>query len=176
MNGHQLARLSVLLQFISSFSGSVSMCPQVDVTNPAALVPLVAVCECKARIYGWHIRHKTCPDEIRFSAGWLPLSVGHCRRMCAILRSESWRQTRYLKDCLRVACSSEVGGRTNWKVYRDWSDCAVNPTEVMWRQVWTSLPKKGKSLRGAREVANSWQHTRGRRAATSTEIGPKVLH
>lgn len=33
----------------------------------------------------------------------------------------------------------------DWKTYREWYDCAVNLTEVLWRQAWTSLPKKEKA-------------------------------
>ncbi|KAH6945415.1 hypothetical protein HPB50_008372 [Hyalomma asiaticum] len=73
------------------------------------------------------------------------MSVGHCRRLCKILRSECWRQSRFLKDCLRAACSMCGDARIDRRSYRVWYESAVNLTEVLWRQVWVVLPKKQKN-------------------------------
>ncbi|KAH6927666.1 hypothetical protein HPB50_006371 [Hyalomma asiaticum] len=73
------------------------------------------------------------------------MSVGHCRRLCKILRSECWRQSRFLKDCLRAACSMCGDTRIDRRSYRVWYESAVNLTEVLWRQVWVVLPKKQKN-------------------------------
>ncbi|KAH6927915.1 hypothetical protein HPB50_009848 [Hyalomma asiaticum] len=73
------------------------------------------------------------------------MSVGHCRRVCKILRSECWRQSRFLKDCLRAACSTCGDARIDRRSYRVWYESAVNLTEVLWRQVWVVLPKKQKN-------------------------------
>ncbi|KAH6923798.1 hypothetical protein HPB50_007149 [Hyalomma asiaticum] len=71
--------------------------------------------------------------------------VSHCRRVCKILRSECWRQSRFPKDCLRAACSTCGDSRNDRRLYRVWYDSAVNVTEVLWRQVWVVLHKKQKN-------------------------------
>ncbi|KAH6936793.1 hypothetical protein HPB50_022308 [Hyalomma asiaticum] len=73
------------------------------------------------------------------------MSVGDCRRVCKILRSEWWRQSCFLKDCLRTPCSSSGNTRIDWRSYHVWYDSAMNLTEVLWRQMWVFLPKKQKN-------------------------------
>ncbi|XP_075739436.1 uncharacterized protein LOC142784942 [Rhipicephalus microplus] len=59
-----------------------------------------------------------------------------------ILRSESRRQVRHFKDCLRVVCSSVSDGRLNVKVFREWCRQANILTEAMWNDVRRGLPRK----------------------------------
>lgn len=71
-------------------------------------------------------------------------SAGHGRRMIKILRSESRRQVRHFKECLKVACSSASGGLFNVKAFRDWCRQANIVTEAIWNDVRRKLPKKKK--------------------------------
>ncbi|KAH6934830.1 hypothetical protein HPB50_001266 [Hyalomma asiaticum] len=52
------------------------------------------------------------------------MSVGHCRRVCKILRSECWRQSRFLKDCLRAGCSTCGDASIDRRSYRVWYESA----------------------------------------------------
>ncbi|KAH6926168.1 hypothetical protein HPB50_015542 [Hyalomma asiaticum] len=80
--------------------------------------------------------------DVLLVIGWLPPSAGHGRRMVKILRSESRRQIRHFKDCLKVACSSASEGRLNVKAFREWHRQASITTEALWNDVRRNLPKK----------------------------------
>ncbi|KAH8020296.1 hypothetical protein HPB51_000147 [Rhipicephalus microplus] len=96
----------------------------------------------RARKLSWFLKNAQCPMEVLLVCGWLPPSEGHARRISKILRSESRRQVRHFKDCLRVACSSVSDGRLNVKVFREWCRQANILTEAMWNDVRRGLPRK----------------------------------
>ncbi|XP_077528255.1 uncharacterized protein LOC144139896 [Haemaphysalis longicornis] len=144
MNRFQIGRLAVMLQIISSSSGPLSLCSNVDLTNPTVLVPIIAVCECRSRVLGWHLRIGQCPQEVETLCGWLPPSSRHWKRMTKTLRSESWRQVRHFTDCMKVACTTN--GLVNVKDFREWLRQANNLTEAFWNYARPNLPKKQKKV------------------------------
>ncbi|KAH7931432.1 hypothetical protein HPB51_029854 [Rhipicephalus microplus] len=95
-----------------------------------------------ARKLSWFLKNAQCPMEVLLVCGWLPPSEGHARRISKIMRSESRRQVRHFKDCLRVACSSVSDGRLNVKAFREWCRQASILTEAMWNDVRRGLPRK----------------------------------
>ncbi|KAM7283947.1 uncharacterized protein ISCGN_001052, partial [Ixodes scapularis] len=67
----------------------------------------------------------------------------HTRRICRILRSEYWRQERFLKDCLRVACFSGNGNeRQKRRFYHVMNNTAKDSTEFLWERIRPHLPTK----------------------------------
>ncbi|XP_077548301.1 uncharacterized protein LOC144161514 [Haemaphysalis longicornis] len=131
---------------LSSLSGPFSVCNYLDLTNPAVLVSLIAACECRSRVLGWHVRRRVTPVEVRVVTGWIPPSEGHGRRITKTLRSECWNQKRHFKDCLRVACARNSSGEKSYKVFREGSAHADCITEALWNYVRPFLPRKEKKL------------------------------
>ncbi|XP_077533043.1 uncharacterized protein LOC144145347 [Haemaphysalis longicornis] len=106
----------------------------------------MAVCECRSRVLSWYLRIGQCPFEIQLLSGWLPPSDGHGKRTSKTFRSEFQRQPRHLKKCLKVACTSPVGGRVNMKTFSEWRKQASLLTEALWDDVRPRLPKKQKNV------------------------------
>ncbi|XP_077498752.1 uncharacterized protein LOC144109846 [Amblyomma americanum] len=70
--------------------------------------------------------------------------VGHSRRLCRILASESWRQVRHFKDCLIVSCGRTYGSQRMGRAYRGWCATSDRLTEFLWNNVRPRLPTKNK--------------------------------
>ncbi|XP_077548091.1 uncharacterized protein LOC144160811 [Haemaphysalis longicornis] len=174
-NGYvaNLKRLAVILQFISSSSGPLSLCSNVDLTNPTVLVPIIAVCECRSRVLGWHLRIGQCPQEVETLCGWLPPSAGHWKRMTKALRSESLRQVRNFTDCLKVACTSTTNGLVNVKAFREWRRKANNLTEALWNYARPNLPKKQKKVGSEGRLLVPGEATVEERQQGVLKLGPK---
>ncbi|XP_077520172.1 uncharacterized protein LOC144129994 [Amblyomma americanum] len=148
------------------------MCHNLDLSNPAVLSPLIAVCICRARTASWHCREDICPQDVQALCGWLRPSTGHTKRVCKILRSEWMRQARFLKDVLWSRCASGTPLQ-NQRVFRYWCRTTDQLTEFLWNVVRSSLPKaKRRSYAGGKllvlgDIAVDPRH------AQTLRLGPK---
>ncbi|KAG0444188.1 hypothetical protein HPB47_014068 [Ixodes persulcatus] len=113
-------------------------------SNPNVLSSLIAVYVCNARVASWYTSASLCPPELQAIFGWMVPATGHSRRMCRILRSEWWQQVRFLRDCLRIACSRQPQQPGTNHRFQDWSRTSIQLTEFLWNQVRPNLPSKKK--------------------------------
>ncbi|KAM7303846.1 protein zer-1 homolog [Ixodes scapularis] len=67
---------------------------------------------------------------------------GHSRRVCRILRSECWRQVRFLYDYLRVLCLCGNPATTGLRKHREHLQLVAQVTEFLWQRVRLGFPKK----------------------------------
>ncbi|KAH7977222.1 hypothetical protein HPB51_026928 [Rhipicephalus microplus] len=102
---NQLAQLQVLLNHISTTTGpffNVSSVPSSSTFN--LLVSHIVTTTCRSRYLSFCLRKGLVPAEVLGLFGFALPTPGHANRVCRLIRSELWRQTRLLQDYLRVLC------------------------------------------------------------------------
>ncbi|KAG0443845.1 hypothetical protein HPB47_014466 [Ixodes persulcatus] len=55
-------------------------------------------------MYAYAIHSGYQPPEVLTPFNGCPPSAGHAKRMCKLIRSETWTQVERYRDCLRVLC------------------------------------------------------------------------
>ncbi|XP_075740669.1 uncharacterized protein LOC142786855 [Rhipicephalus microplus] len=128
---YQLAQSHTLLKYISSSSGTVN-CSSFP---PFLLVTLISLALCRARALAYCIRVGQLPLDVQAAFGTLAPSVGHGRRVCRILRSETLRQARILRDFLYVQVDRGPGDRSaRVKKRHEWTKLIDHAVESRWKQ------------------------------------------
>lgn len=89
---------------ISSAAGSFTCSNNVN-NRAITRVKLIAVPTLRARSLSVSMKNGQVPAKVEDLFVCLLASSGHAKSICEILRSGSWRQARFLRDCLRVLCS-----------------------------------------------------------------------
>ncbi|KAH6936738.1 hypothetical protein HPB50_021272 [Hyalomma asiaticum] len=122
-------------------------CLNLPSSNPAVLVALYALCECRARTASWYVRVGACPEDVLRLCGSCEPPPGHAKRISKILKSEWWRQARLYDECLRTQCGV-VPGSVKTPAYQEWCAVRFSVTEFLWNTVRPTLPKKKKKAQG----------------------------
>ncbi|KAM7312143.1 hypothetical protein ISCGN_009048 [Ixodes scapularis] len=88
-------------------------------------------------------RKGTSPPEVVALFGMVNPSAGHAKRVCKILRSESWRQVRLLQEGLKVWCyRTSVDAGAAERKFRACKREVVQVTDFLWERLRASFPKK----------------------------------
>ncbi|KAH8021300.1 hypothetical protein HPB51_014871 [Rhipicephalus microplus] len=102
---------------------------------PFLLVTLISLALCRARALAYCIRVGQLPLDVQAAFGTLAPSVGHGRRVCRILRSETLRQARILRDFLYVQVDRGPGDRSaRVKKRHEWTKLIDHAVESRWKQ------------------------------------------
>ncbi|KAG0433697.1 hypothetical protein HPB47_019667 [Ixodes persulcatus] len=148
---NQLAQIAILMQYISFTSGSV-LCSTTNYQTVYPLINLIAIECCRARQYSYAIRHGCFPCEVVALFNGAQPSTGHAKRICRILRSESWKQVGRYRDVLRIKCHAlsvnESSAERNYKLHLR---TAAQYTEVFWQQTRMTLAKKARRNEGGQQ-------------------------
>ncbi|KAH7946880.1 hypothetical protein HPB52_005642 [Rhipicephalus sanguineus] len=67
------------------------------------------------------------------------------QHLCRLLRSETWRQIRLLKDCLLVACAQQAPPGRHLRRFSQEMRTVTQATEFFWKLTLATLPKKRKA-------------------------------
>ncbi|KAG0433698.1 hypothetical protein HPB47_019668 [Ixodes persulcatus] len=98
------------------------------------------------------IRHGCFPCEVVALFNGAQPSTGHAKRICRILRSESWKQVGRYRDVLRIKCHAlsvnESSAERNYKLHLR---TAAQYTEVFWQQTRMTLAKKARRNEGGQQ-------------------------
>ncbi|KAG0410211.1 hypothetical protein HPB47_012653, partial [Ixodes persulcatus] len=99
----------------------------------------------------------------------------HAKRICRILRSESWKQVEKCRNVLRIKChASGVGERTGERDYKRHLKTAAQYTDFFWEQTRPKLMKKTSSrVGGQEEVTGLGDVTLPPKVKECLEHGPK---
>ncbi|KAG0434018.1 hypothetical protein HPB47_019409 [Ixodes persulcatus] len=119
------------------------MCSSSQSHQDVYYINAIATATCKARHYGYSARKGIPPSDVAGLFGLVAPSAGHAKRICKILRSESWRQARLFKDCLKAWCYRT--SRDEYAAERKLRVCmkeATQVTEFLWERLRASYPKK----------------------------------
>ncbi|KAG0421019.1 hypothetical protein HPB47_003077 [Ixodes persulcatus] len=102
--------------------------------------------------YSYAIRHGCFPCEVVALFNGAQPSTGHAKRICRILRSESWKQVGRYRDVLRIKCLAlsvnESSAERNYKLHLR---TAAQYTEVFWQQTRMTLGKKARRNEGGQQ-------------------------
>lgn len=138
---NQLARIATLIQFISSMAVPFTCTNSVH-SQPIACIKLIAVSTCRARYLSVCIKNSQVAAEVGALFGCLVPSSGHAKRICKILRSESWRETRFLRDYQGVLCLLNRTAPTGLQCHQEHLQLLNQVTEFLWQRVRAGFPKK----------------------------------
>ncbi|KAG0444490.1 hypothetical protein HPB47_013737 [Ixodes persulcatus] len=97
------------------------------------------------RQYSYAIRHGCYPREVVALFNIAQPSTGHAKRICRILRSESWKQVGRYRDVLWIKCHAlsvkESSAERNYKLHLR---TAAQYREVFWQQTRMTLAKNNR--------------------------------
>lgn len=129
-------------RFISSTTGPF-LCSPNHFQFTTTLVNLMATSSCRAKMYAYAIRTGYLPPEVLKLLGGFPPSTGHAKRLCKLVRSETWKQVERYRDCLKVMCFGRAPDQpAAERSFASHLRSAEQMTEFLWRRQLTMLPKK----------------------------------
>ncbi|KAG0445532.1 hypothetical protein HPB47_014227 [Ixodes persulcatus] len=119
----------------------------------------IALATCKARHFGYAIRKDNYPREVMGLFGLVAPSNEHAKRICKILRFESWRQVRLLEVCLKVWCYR--ASRDKYAAEKKLRLCRREfaiVTNFLWERLRASFPKTPRCAQSGEEnVVFLWE-------------------
>ncbi|KAG0431439.1 hypothetical protein HPB47_021787 [Ixodes persulcatus] len=123
-----------------------------DLVSPPSGVVQASELDSYLRQYSYAIRHGCFPCEVVALFNGAQPSTGHAKRICRILRSESWKQVGRYRDVLRIKCHAlsvnESSAERNYKLHLR---TAAQYTEVFWQQTRMTLAKKARRNEGGQQ-------------------------
>ncbi|KAH8036342.1 hypothetical protein HPB51_025009 [Rhipicephalus microplus] len=95
-----------------------------------------------SRYLSYCLKKKYVPIEVRVLFGALEPSWGHAKRVCKLMKSESWRQVRFYFDWLKVVLQEECGCDTGQQQFAKHKRKANQLAEFLWQNVRSTFTSK----------------------------------
>ncbi|XP_075741574.1 uncharacterized protein LOC142791224 [Rhipicephalus microplus] len=95
-----------------------------------------------SRYLSYCLKKKLVPIEVRVLFGALEPSWGHAKRVCKLMKSESWRQVRFYFDWLKVVLQEECGCDTGQQQFAKHKRKANQLAEFLWQNVRSTFTSK----------------------------------